>query len=252
MTRVDEFSHIARTYDWTEQAADDLPFWRSLASEAEGPILEIGAGTGRVTLAIAGEGRPIVAQDISPAMLGRGLEKWEAAGRPGDVDFVIGDFRNLSLGREFALILAPARVLEHALTDEERSAAFGGCAAHLAGGGRLALHVWGPPWDRNPTPSERSREIPPEGGHAGLTFYFREERDFSRQRRDHYYRVVERGGRRRVWDHGPIELRWYAAEDLDRLGGEAGLVVEARYSDFLMSDYTPGDPQLVWVFGKAA
>jgi SAM-dependent methyltransferase len=252
MTARDEFAHVAQTYDWTEQATDDLPFWRSLAGEAEGPILEIGAGTGRVTLAIASEGRTIVGQDISPAMLARALAKWEASGRPDGVDFVVGDFRKLALEREFALILAPARVFEHALTDEDREAAFQGCAAHLLAGGCLALHVWGPPWDKDPSPGERSRLIPVAAGHAELEFSWREERDFARKRRDHYYRIVEKRGRRRVWDHGPIELRWYTAEELDRLGEGAGLSVEGRYQDFLLTDYEPGAQQLVWVFRKPA
>ena len=41
MTGVDEFAHVAETYDWTEQMTEDLPFWRSLAGEAEVAGLEI-------------------------------------------------------------------------------------------------------------------------------------------------------------------------------------------------------------------
>ncbi len=51
---MNEFADIAETYDWTEQSTVDIPFFVDLARQAESPILELGAGTGRITIPIAG------------------------------------------------------------------------------------------------------------------------------------------------------------------------------------------------------
>ena len=48
---------------------DDLPFWLALAAETGGPVLDIGAGTGRVTLELAAAGTAVVGLDIEPALL---------------------------------------------------------------------------------------------------------------------------------------------------------------------------------------
>jgi 2-polyprenyl-3-methyl-5-hydroxy-6-metoxy-1,4-benzoquinol methylase len=59
---MDEFADIAETYDWTEQSTEDTPFFVDLASQAQAPILEIGAGTGRITIPVAKLGKPVTAQ----------------------------------------------------------------------------------------------------------------------------------------------------------------------------------------------
>ncbi len=48
---------------------EDLPYWLALAAETGGPVLDIGAGTGRVTLALAAAGTAVVGLDIEPALL---------------------------------------------------------------------------------------------------------------------------------------------------------------------------------------
>lgn len=113
---------------------EDLPLWRELATEAGGPVLEIGAGTGRVTLNLAAAGFPTVAMDSETALL-------EALrNRAGDlpVETVVADARDFSLGRRFPLVLVPMQALQ--LLDGERGrAAFLRCALdHLTPGGLLA------------------------------------------------------------------------------------------------------------------
>jgi len=113
---------------------EDLPLWRALAGEAGGAVLDVGAGTGRVTLDLAAGGVAVVALDSEAALL-RALTH-RAAGMP--VETVVADAREFALGRRFSLVLVPMQTLQ-LLGGASGRAAFLRCAReHLEPGGLLA------------------------------------------------------------------------------------------------------------------
>jgi SAM-dependent methyltransferase len=244
---MDQFSDIAQTYDWTEHSTDDIQFFVDLASQEEGPILELGAGTGRITIPVAELGKPVFALDISKSMLSRAMAK---ARSHSNIHFKTGDFRSFSLCQRFRLILAPGRVFEHAMSGPERRSAFAGCAYHLKPEGILALHVWGPPADTNPTPPEKTKSLDATDQHGTLLFSWREERNFEAETRKHYFKIKETDGQKREWAHDPIEVCWYTANVLDKLGHVAGLTVFGRFRDFHGGPYQPGSLNMIWVYRK--
>src|SRR5829696_8296423 len=108
----------------TSSHEGDVPFFRRLAGERGGPILEIGSGTGRVAAALAADGFEVVGVDRSRAML-RLAEERRAALPPAvasRLTFREGDMTALTLGRTFALIVAPSRVFQFALTSDAQRA----------------------------------------------------------------------------------------------------------------------------------
>ena len=116
---------------------EDLALWRALAAEAGGPVLDVGAGTGRVTLDLAARGFTVTALELDPALLAA-LER-RAAGLP--VETVVADARDFALPRRFALVLAPMQTLQ-LLGGPPGRAAFLRCALrHLEPGGRLVAAV---------------------------------------------------------------------------------------------------------------
>jgi SAM-dependent methyltransferase len=113
---------------------EDLPLWRALAGEAGGAVLDVGAGTGRVTLDLAASGTSVVALDADAALL-RALEH-RAAGLA--VETVVADAREFALGRRVSLVLVPMQTLQ-LLGGARGRAAFLRCALeHLEPGGLLA------------------------------------------------------------------------------------------------------------------
>jgi SAM-dependent methyltransferase len=113
---------------------EDLPLWRALAGEAGGVVLDVGAGTGRVSLALAAGGTAVVALDSDAALL-RALEH-RAAGLP--VETVVADAREFALDRRFSLVLVPMQTLQ-LLGGPRGRAAFLRCALeHLEPGGLVA------------------------------------------------------------------------------------------------------------------
>jgi SAM-dependent methyltransferase len=115
--------------------AEDLPLWRELAAQAGGAVLDVGAGTGRVTLDLADRGIPVVALDADGRLLAA-LEL-RAGGRP--VRTVAADARDFELGERFALVIVPMQTVQ-LLDGPAGRAAFLGCARrHLQPGGRLVV-----------------------------------------------------------------------------------------------------------------
>src|SRR3954470_21563600 len=113
----------------------DLPLWRSLAAEAGGPVLDVGAGTGRVTLDLAAGGVPVVALDIEPALLAALRHRVTGL----SVETVVADARRFALGRRFSLVIAPLQTFQ-LLGGIRGRTAFLRCAlAHLQPGGRAAV-----------------------------------------------------------------------------------------------------------------
>jgi SAM-dependent methyltransferase len=124
----------------------DVDWYRRKAREGGGPVLELGAGTGRVTIPIAEEGTSICALDADPAMLaqlGRKVAPLSDEIRRR-ITIVEGDMRDFQLGATFALVIIPFRAFVHNLTDEDRLACLRCVHAHLQPGGRLALNVFHP------------------------------------------------------------------------------------------------------------
>ena len=115
--------------------AEDLPLWRALAGRAGGRVLDVGAGTGRVTLELAAGGAEVVALDLEAPLL-EALER-RAAGL--SVETVLADAREFDLGaRRFSLVLVPMQTLQ-LLGGPSGRASFLRCALdHLESGGLLA------------------------------------------------------------------------------------------------------------------
>ena len=130
---------FAVAYDrWAADMTEDVPFYVALAREADGPVVELAVGTGRVAIPVAqATGRTVIGIDSSPAM----LEQARAAG--GDVlDLRLADMRELELEEPAALVYCPYRALLHLPTWADRRLVFERVAASLSPGGRFAWNAF--------------------------------------------------------------------------------------------------------------
>lgn len=127
--------------DWTAEITVDVPFYVGLAAEADGPLVELAVGSGRVAVPVAREtGRSVTGIDSSPAMLERARARAAEAGV--DLDLHLGDMRDLELEEPAALIYCPGRSLLHLPGWVDRRRTFERVAASLRPGGRFAWNAF--------------------------------------------------------------------------------------------------------------
>jgi len=126
--------------------AGDVDWYVRKAKAADGPVLELGAGTGRVTLALAREGVAVHALDAHDGMLA--VLRRKLADLPADVQrrvtIVAADMRTFELPEQFGLVIAPFRAILHNLTDEDLVACFRRVRSHLRDGASFAFNVFHP------------------------------------------------------------------------------------------------------------
>jgi SAM-dependent methyltransferase len=135
----------------------DLPLWRELAAEAgDGPILELGCGTGRVALDLAARGHDVTGLDCDPSFTAALAAR--ARERGLRVDAVTADARSFDLGgRTFALAIAPMQVAQLLGGADGRAAMLRCARRHLQPRGTLAVAL-ADPFEGIP---EEDEQLPP-------------------------------------------------------------------------------------------
>jgi SAM-dependent methyltransferase len=135
-------------YDWEyRRRRQDVAFYRMLADERGGPILDAGCGTGRLLVPLARDGHRVVGIDRSPAMLARAAWRLGRAGAAarGRALLARADLGALPVapGR-FVLVLAAFHTVQHCESAAALAAFFEGAAAALTPGGWLAFDTFAP------------------------------------------------------------------------------------------------------------
>jgi len=139
---VSSYDGFAPIYDaWAADMTEDVDFYVELASEADGPVVELAVGTGRVAIPVAERtGKKVIGIDSSPAMLAVARERAAAAGV--DLEVWEADMRVFDLEDPAALITCPFRSLLHLPTWYDRRHVFERVAANLRPGGRFAWNAF--------------------------------------------------------------------------------------------------------------
>lgn len=254
----DEYEVVAGLYDYVAPYTErqDIAFYAEMAKESQGPVLELGCGTGRVLIPTARAGVEITGLDGSAAMLARCREKLsiEPADVQSRVALVQGDMRNFNLNRKFALITSPFRPFQHLLTADDQMACLDCAHRHLQPGGRLILDLFNPS-----IPILADRELGTEYGNEpevtlpdGRRFYRRERvvaRDYARQVLDCeliHYMTHPDGRQERLVQ--AFQMRWLFRFEVEHLLERCRFRVEAIYSDYDRSPFGskyPGELILV-------
>src|SRR5216110_1673395 len=127
--------------EWSAPMTADVPFYVNLARQADGALVELAIGNGRVAIPVAqATGRRVIGIDSSPAMLAQARLRAAEAGVELDLRAV--DMRDLALDEPAALIYCPFRALMHLPTWADRRRTFERVAASLRPDGRFAWNAF--------------------------------------------------------------------------------------------------------------
>jgi len=220
-------------YGVMRDPSGDAAFYRALAEEAGGPVLELGCGTGRVLLPIAALRIPCVGLDASPAM----LAALRAKNPPANLELVEGRMESFDLGgRRFPLITCPFRAFQHLLDVPAQLAALANVRRHLAPGGAFAFDVFDPKlaWIAGPSDAERLD--------ATFTRDGVETRRFARARTDLAAQTLDvtfRFEPAQVEGNTTVRLRWFYRYEIEHLLARAGFTDLTIYGGYDRRPWRP-------------
>lgn len=141
----DGWNDYAEFYDWENARSmgrRDVRFWQAFVRQGGGPALELGSGTGRVTVPLARTGLAIFGVDRSPDMLRRALPRLRRIGAGCRARLVRADVSALPFrGGSFASAVAPYGVLQSLLSDRVLADTLTAVARVLRPGGRFGLEL---------------------------------------------------------------------------------------------------------------
>jgi len=232
---------------------DDIPFYVEEAAGADGAVLELGCGTGRVAIPIARSGVETVGVDSSTAMLDVARGKARHLGLGDDsLRLVLADMRELSLDRQFALAIIPFRGFLALLTVEDQRRTLNQIREHLAPGGRLAFDIFVP--DLNMLLQEGDtayhlRDVTdPE---SGATYVLWQQSSFDNHNQIVSTRLIveELNAAREVVRriYRDFQLRYAHRWEVYHLLVACGFEVVELYGDFDRSPFDEGSNEMVWL-----
>lgn len=144
------WDEYAPFYDWENARTlgrRDVPFWTRVAKQAHGRALELGCGTGRISLPLVRAGVSLVGIDRSEAMLERAARRARRLGnrvprRARSLELIRGDIRHLPFEpASFGLVIAPYGILQSLLRDKDLKDTLESVARVLAPGGTFGLDL---------------------------------------------------------------------------------------------------------------
>lgn len=232
-------AQIAEVYDdWYgdyDAAAIDL-----LAELAgEGRALELGIGTGRIALPLVARGVEVHGLDASPAMVARLRAKPNGA----QVPVTIGDFTEVNVAGEFALIYVVFNTLFTLPTQEAQVRCFGNVAAHLAPGGCFLIETFVPNVTRfDGGQTTRAVQVTTERVQLEVT-----QHDPVAQRTVSQH-VLIADGQVRLY---PVQIRYAWPAELDLMAQLAGLRLRARWSNWQRAPFTAESGKHISIYERA-
>jgi SAM-dependent methyltransferase len=239
---MSEYEPFAEIYDeWAEHMTEDVAFYVDLARGADGPIVELAVGNGRVAIPVAREtGRKVIGIDLSPAMLAQAQERADAAGV--DLELRQGDMRELELEEPAGLVYSPFRALLHMPNWQDRRCVFERVAAALKPGGRFAWNAF----VFDPLIAARlSGEVRQHADESRI--WERVDYDPTESRIDITAWVGQPGEGERK-----LSLWWVNRSEWEGLIEVAGFEVEALYGGFERQPFDENATEFVWVVQKPA
>ncbi|MDZ7344663.1 MAG: methyltransferase domain-containing protein [candidate division KSB1 bacterium] len=226
----------------------DVDFYVTMARQGQGPILEAGCGTGRITLALAETAHEIHGLDASPMMLG--ILRDKLAGRPRlSLHLHEGDMRTFVMEKKFAQIFVPFRAFLHLDTIEDQLTTLRNFHRHLLAEGRLIIDIFAPSYELM-SRDKRCTTLPaqrlPDGRIVTVsdhtTYTHREQRlDVER----HIDIISPDGTLRRHLEH--FHLRYLFRYEMELLLRTAGFRLETVYGDFDRRPYDYYSGEMIFV-----
>ncbi len=254
---TDVYGEYSEVYDaYVGDFLDDLPFYMEFVAGANTGVLEIGAGSGRLTLPMARSGARVVAVDISTSMLSllSARLRDEPPAVQDRVSVVQADACELDVGETFDLVIVPYYTFNYFLTDADQKRALERIRAHTSDSGHVLLDIY-TPWRRleycPPDPIPRDDVIEPGSGNRFRSwniFSLDKDRqaDFQKKR----FEITTPDGSVTNGEF-TIQRRYTLPDQLEKLFVDNGFAIEGVYGGYRREAPQADSEQVMYVLKKA-
>ena len=249
-----DVDHLAaELYDYTVQDwPGEIAFYRGLARSASS-LLEVGCGTGRVTLQLARQDLDVLGLDQSRQMLEIAQRK---SGALPSVRWVEADMRSFDLRRKFDLVIIPGHSFQFMLSIADQLSCLRSIRRHLAPNATLAIHVNND--DLQWLAAVSANQEPPLD--APLEVRLPDKRSFHVSKHWSYDSATQTASATTRLDEinaegsvisssirGPVLLHCFFRFEVEHLFQRARFGVEALFGDFSPSEFTNHSPEMIWL-----
>ncbi len=223
----------------------DGPFYLALAQRFGGPVLEIGCGTGRITIPLAQHGIEITGLDIAPQMLAWARHK--AHNLP--IQWMEADARMFHLGRQFRFIFESGATFQHLLERADQEAMLARVHEHLEPEGYLVVSTLFPHVDL------MTNEDAEQDWFSYLNEQGQEVRVSGTQHYDSLRQIKTETAFRRWCDAegrevvrpAPLMLRYTFPQEMEALLHYNGFTVLERYGDMDFGSLSSDSKHMIYV-----
>ncbi|MHC4839807.1 MAG: class I SAM-dependent methyltransferase [Planctomycetota bacterium] len=248
-----EFYDDADLYELhAEGVPGDIRYFSKLAKVA-GRVLDLGAGSGRVSVAMAKVGAKVAGIELSEDMLrlaDKRISRLDVA-TAKRISLYHGDMRDFDFGRKFPLIIIPFRSFQHLMTPEDQRACLQCCHRHLTKTGRLVidlfdpnLRILGDNLSHNGTSLRKLQDIPYKDGHITVSNFRLMCPGEQRIEEDWHYEYFSADGLSRWKKLQRLKLRYSYRFEMEHLFELEGFKVVKLEGDFRGGAYDHGTEQL--------
>ncbi len=254
MTARPAYDDFAAIYDaWVDgvAAADEMRsfYVELLLAAADGPVVELGVGNGRICIEAARRGRRVIGVDSSAAILELCRRRADEAGVADRLELIAADFRDFELEQPASLVVIPFHSIGHLPTDEEKLRCMARIHSQLAPGGRFVWDhfIFDSDYPTTPGTLNLRADVRDADGRGRLVWEL-STRDAERRMIDILVRIeeVDATGAVEATRYVRMEMSWIAPERSRELLERAGFEIEALYGDFRRGPFEDGASHQVW------
>jgi SAM-dependent methyltransferase len=236
-------------YDLENNAFEpDGPFLLEIARRAGNPVLELGCGTGRLTIPMAQAGVQVTGLDIVPEMLELAKQKSNGA----NIEWALADARTFRLDQTYRMIFESGSVFQHMLTRADQEAFLARVKEHLAEEGWFVFGSFFPhPGQLENVDMEQEWFTTQHPGGweirvSGIEHYD----ELSQVKVETAYRRWKNASGEDVLKVAPLALRYSFPQELEALLHYNGFTVVERYGDNDGSPLTNESRLMIYVCRK--
>ena len=247
------YDHWADVYDDIyAYLTEDKDFYLEWAKDSIGPVLELGCGTGRITIPIAQNDVDIVGIDISPKMIEVAKKKLEDKKVTSKIDLLIEDMSNFQLNQKFSLIIIRFRGFLSLLSVDDQISTLTSIKKHMHRDTRLVFDIFVPKEDiisKSDNLLYYFKDVSHDSRIGHSEVWHKTDYDLFNQRISSKVIVDEIGDKGKVINryYKDFEIRYIHRWEMFHLLNSCGFKIEDLYGTFSYESFDENSNEMIWV-----